>query len=146
MDNENILIIAQNSSPGPISLFVKVGTSLPIVGSFSGSICLSQFDKSTRLKILEKTPGYVKLSEDGKKKYNIQIDNIAKKGRHIQESSNTKGVIDIGVPLYIPKLNINAALCVTLLSGQVQELLGSDFIIDKLNEAVRSIYGNLGLS
>lgn len=145
LDSQNVLVVAQNHSPGPISLSIKVGSNFPLVGSFSGSIFLSQLEKNNRLKILNKMPEFFKLSDKGKKEYLLHIDNIVKQRYYIMESTTTRGVVDIGVALYIPELNINAALCATVLSGQIQELLDSDFIIDKLNNAIKSIRTNLGL-
>ncbi|MBJ6368629.1 IclR family transcriptional regulator [Snuella sedimenti] len=146
LNHGEFLIISQCSGPGPVSLSVEVGSKFPLYGSTSGYIILSQLSKEEQLQYLKRDSRFVDLTEKEKSLYFEEIDLIKEKGYLINESQNAKGVIDIGVPIYIPEINVNAVLAVTILSGQLLELLDSDKIINKLFEAVANIYKNLGIN
>ncbi|GGW42106.1 IclR family transcriptional regulator [Arenibacter certesii] len=145
LDNQNMLVLAQNPSPEPIALCIQVGSKFPIIHSFSGSISLSQLSPEERQRIFDKTADFHNLTDKKKQEYNTLLESISKKGYDIRESRSTKGVVDIGVPLYIPELDINATLCATILSGQVQELIDSNYILDRLKSTIKDIRFNLGL-
>ncbi|WP_341214896.1 IclR family transcriptional regulator [uncultured Wocania sp.] len=146
LNHGEFVIISQCSSPGPVSLSVEVGSRFPLYASTSGYIILSQLNEEEQLLYLNKESRFIDLTEKEKSQYFEKINLIKDKGYLINESQNTKGVIDVGVPIYIPEININGVLAVTILSGQLQELLDSDKIINKLLETVTSIYKNLGIN
>ena len=106
---------------------------------------MSQLDKKNRLIELNKTENYKTASKVGKKKITDLIDNVSEKGYNIQESELTKGVIDIAVPISIPEINFIGSLVVTILSGQIQDILSSNNILDKMGSTINEIYKNLGL-
>ncbi|WP_242135641.1 IclR family transcriptional regulator [Aestuariivivens marinum] len=145
LNHDDFLIIAQCSSPGPVSLSVEVGSRFPLYNSTSGRIILSQKTDKERLFYLNKFEKYKGLTKIEKTNYLKGIKLIADRGYELMESETTKGVIDVGVPIYIPEINILGALVVTMLSGQVQELLGSDKIINKIRETAKLINFNLGV-
>ncbi|WP_242132502.1 IclR family transcriptional regulator [Aestuariivivens marinum] len=146
LNHDNFLIVAQCSSPGPVSLSVEVGSRFPLYNSTSGSIILSQLKKEEQLIYLKKDVDFNQLPQAEKDHYISEINLVTNKGYYIKESETTKGVIDIGFAIYIPEINILGALVVTMLSGQVQELLASDKILKKIEEAVKSIKTNLGIN
>ena len=102
-------------------------------------------NKYKQLLYLNKDKRFASLMKEDKSIYLDKISLIKNKGYLINESETTRGVIDIGVPIYIPEINVNAVLAVTILSGQLQELLDSNKIIDKLLDSVDGIYRNLGI-
>ncbi|MBJ6367701.1 IclR family transcriptional regulator [Snuella sedimenti] len=142
---DELLIVSECSSPGPVSLSVEVGSRFPLFNSTSGRIMLSQLKEEEQLIYLNRNANFSDLNEVDKLDYLSEIKLVAEKGYDFKESETTKGVIDIGVPIYIPEINILGALVVTMLSGQVQELLGSDKILNKIKETVKSIKKNLGI-
>lgn len=146
LSHGDFLIISQCSSPGPVSLSVEVGSRFPLYGSTSGYIILSQLSEEEQLLYLNQESRFVDLTKEEKSQCFEKINLIKSKGYLINESQSTKGVIDVGVPVYIPEINVNAVLAVTILSGQLQELLDSDKIINKLFESVEGIYKNLGIN
>ena len=145
LDKGMVLIAAHTSSPCPVSLSVEVGSSFSLLESTSGIVFLSQLDKKNRLIELNKTENYKTASKVGKKKITDLIDNVSEKGYNIQESELTKGVIDIAVPISIPEINFIGSLVVTILSGQIQDILSSNNILDKMGSTINEIYKNLGL-
>ena len=145
LTHNEFLIIAQCSSPGPVSLSVEVGSKFPLFDSTSGRVILSQLNKAEQLQYLNKSKKFVGLNQKDKDSYLKRIASIKKDGYVVNPSETTKGVVDIGVPIYIPEININAVLAVTALTGDLQELLDSDEIVKKLLETVDGIYENLGL-
>ena len=107
---------------------------------------LSQLKEEEQLIYLNRNAKFSDLDETEKTSYLSEIKLVAEKGYDLKESETTKGVIDIGVPIYIPEINVLGALVVTMLSGQVQELLGSDKILNKIKDTVKSIKKNLGVN
>ena len=144
---DELLIASECSSPGPVSLSVEVGSSrFSLFNSTSGRIMLSQLKEEEQLIYLNRNAKFSDLDETEKTSYLSEIKLVAEKGYDLKESETTKGVIDIGVPIYIPEINVLGALVVTMLSGQVQELLGSDKILNKIKDTVKSIKKNLGVN
>ena len=145
LDKGRVLIVAHNSSPSPVSLSVEVGSSFSLLESTSGIVFLSQLDKKDRMIELNRNENYKTASAAEKKKIRDLIDAVLEKGYDIRESENTKGVIDIAVPIGVPGINIIGSLVVTILSGQIQDILSSNNILDKMGLTVNGIYKNLGV-
>ena len=145
LNHDELLIVSQCSSPGPISLSVEVGSRFSLFGSTSGGIILSQLSLDDQMFYLGKNAEFTSLNDDEKTNYLNEIKLIADKGYDLKESETTRGVIDMAVPIYLPEINILSSLVVTILSGQVQELLSSDKILNKLKEAAQKIKINIGV-
>ena len=146
LNHDDFLIISHCPSPGPVSLSVEVGSKFPLFDSSSGRIILSQLSREEQLWYLNRSNEYIILSEKEKKNYLKGLEAIKKSGYLIKSSETTNGVVDIAVPIYIPEININGVMAVTALTGNVQELVDSDKIIQKLIEMVESLRQNLGIT
>jgi len=141
----NVLVIAQSLNAGPISLSVEDGSLFPVYMTSSGRVILSSLTKDEQLFYLEKVPEFKKLPEAKKSKYLNEIAKISLDGYDIRESETTIGVLDIVVPLNIPEINVTGALAVTILSGQIQKIVGKHKILKNAQHAIEQIYKNLGI-
>ncbi len=141
----DVLLIAQSLSPGPISLSIEVGSKFPVYETTSGRVILSQFEKSKQLFYLDRVEQFRGLSKDEKADYLDQLDRIRNQGYDMRESETTIGVLDIVVPFSIPEIEIIGALAVTILSGQIQKSLTKDKILKKAQTTIEQMYKTLGV-
>lgn len=142
----DVLVIAQSLTPGPISLSIEDGSRFSVYKTTSGRIILSLFDTNKQLVYLNKNKNFKALSKDKKTAYLKEIEKISQLGYDIRESEETHGVLDIVVPLNIPEIEVTGALAVTILSGEIQTFLTKDKILKNTQRAIKQIYKNLGVN
>lgn len=141
-----LLVIAQCSSAAPISLSVEDGSLFSIYKTTSGRVILSKFKEKEQLGHLNKVPSFKKLSTADKNKYLKEVDTVAQQGFAVQESEIKSGVIDVVVPFYVPEIEINGALAVSILSGRSDVDIDTKVLVEKAIETVESILNELGIS
>ena len=146
LHKNDVLIVTQVLSSGPVSLSIEDGTIIPLYQSTSGRIILSQLDNVRQLQYLNKNKAFNKLPKKQMESYLSQLEKVRRKGHEISQSKSTYGVIDIAVPFGAPEIDIVGSLVVTILSGDIQKSVPDEKIVKQMYSTVKNIYKNMGIT
>ncbi|MGJ8638430.1 MAG: IclR family transcriptional regulator [Opitutaceae bacterium] len=114
----NILVTMERMPARRVCLAVGEGTTFPLTQAASGSVQLSLMEDHEIENLLQNDEHYSKLSATKQNAYLKHIKQVRANHYEIAKSQISPGVIDIAVPIGIPKTD----LCGTLAVSQ----LGSD--------------------
>lgn len=143
---EQLMVISQSRSPGPIALSVEEGRLFPLLMTASGRVLLAFMQEEERLHLLQGNKSFTSQSSKQQKKFLHSLDEIRQAGYYVKPSDSTKGVTDISVPVGTMDTGAVAALTVSALTTQLDEQsASSDKIIDNVQEAAGKILKGLGL-
>ncbi len=108
------VIVAQESSPSPRGLNVRIGAEAPLLDSCSGHLILAFADDSTKARMLAEQPADARKSQS---KSGIQrmITRVRKQGFESIRSGQVAGVHDIGYPVFDHSGRMQAALLIPFL-------------------------------
>lgn len=143
---EQLMVISQSRSPGPIALSVEEGRLFPLLLTASGKVLLAFTHEEERMRLLQSNNLYTAQSARQQKKFLESLNEIRDNGYYVKPSDSTKGVTDISVPVGNGDIGAVAALTVSALTTQLDsEIVSSDQIIDNVQVAARRIIEGLGL-
>lgn len=140
---EQLIVISQARSPGPIALSIEEGSLFPLMQTASGKVLLAFMDEKERLAVLERQELFKTYSARKQQKFIASLEDIKKNGSYITASDLAKGVMDIAVPIG-NKDQALAALTVSILTIQLNESITFDEIVDAAKNTADKISTSLG--
>lgn len=142
---QQLMVISQSRSPGPVALSVEEGRLFPLLLTTSGRVLLAYMQEEERNYILEGDELFKGYSGKQQKKYLESLQDIRDNGHYIKASDSTKGVTDISVPLRATDNGALAALTISTLSTELDETVSYDKIVTHARETAGRILSRLGL-
>ena len=143
---EQLMVISQSRSPGPIALSVEEGRLFPLLMTASGRTLLAFMQEEERMRLLENNQLYKKQSSKQQQKFLQSLEEIRENGYYVKPSDSTKGVTDISAPVGNSETGAIAALTVSALTTQLDnETVSSDKIIGNVRTTAMKILEGLGL-
>src|SRR5699024_10210862 len=121
--HDQIMVIYQSKSPGPISISVEEGSLFSLVLTASGRTLLAFTEKEERSKLLAKNKTFQKYSSAEKKKFITSLNQIYEQGYYAKKSEVTRGVTDVVVPIGNSSTTVSASLAVSILTTQIDEII-----------------------
>ena len=146
LHKHNVLIIAQGTNSGALTISVEEGSFFPVFETNSGKVILSNLEKNQRLSYLNEIEAFKKLKKVHKEKYLKELQDISEAGHSICDSQEISGVVDIIVPFRLPEIGISGALAVVALMkpGEILNNQRKMDILFKAKAAISQIDKNLG--
>lgn len=142
LHGSDILVIAQNDSPGNNVTSVKLGARVPIVQTASGAALTSLMSKEKRLEICEEIET---ATSKQKQIFEDNVRQVTKSGVCVSQSMVIAGVQNIAVPIFDYSGSVVASLTVPYIQRLVAT---SDPDLDQVKQALletgRSISHELG--
>lgn len=142
--HDQLMVIYQSKSPGPIALSIEEGGLFPLLLTASGRVLLAFMTQEERANILKRNKLYQSYSKQQQKSLLLSFDQIQKAGYHVELSNLSKGVTDIVVPIGDPRTQITATLAVSILTTEFNETLSTEEIISEVQKCAKSITSRLG--
>ncbi|MGC6425247.1 MAG: IclR family transcriptional regulator [Lentimonas sp.] len=140
----DLLVMMERMPARRVCLAVGEGTTLPLSKTASGSVQLSHLDESDVCELLSEDPNFQKLSATKQAAFLKNLQKIREQSYEITNSQLSPGVIDIAMPVGIPKTDVFGTLAVS----QLCDNLKSKIIKTNLNaikNCVSRIHHNLGI-
>ena len=146
MHKHNVLIVAQGTNSGALTISVEEGSLFPVFTTNSGKVILSNLDEEQRLSYLNEIEAFKKLKKVHKEDYLLELQDISETGHRICESQEISGIVDIIVPFKLPEIGISGALAVVALMkpGEILNDQRKKDILFKAKAAISQIDKNLG--
>jgi DNA-binding IclR family transcriptional regulator len=146
IDQDELMVIFQAKSPGPISLSIEEGARFPLLVTASGPVLLAGMKASERKKILSRISTYTELTKEEKTALDKELARIAANGYLIRQSELSIGVTDIVFPIGSRDTGFYAALTVSMLSIQLNKITSLEEIIEVVKETANAIIQKVGLN
>lgn len=108
------VIVAQESSPSPRGLNVRIGAEAPLFESCSGHLLLAFTEEATRQRMISEQPAGTPRPP-AKASIQRMISRVRKQGYESIKSGQVAGVHDIGYPVFDHSGNMQAALLIPFL-------------------------------
>jgi DNA-binding IclR family transcriptional regulator len=141
--HDQLIVITQSRSPGPIALSIEEGSLFPLMKTASGKVLLAFMDETERLEILRKNTEFTAYSTRKQQKFLASLKEIKEQGHYITASDLAKAVMDITVPIGDEKQAI-ASLTIAMLSMQLDASLAYGEIVKAAKQTADKISTNLG--
>lgn len=137
----SILVLLERMPTRQICLAVGEGMSFPLLQTTSGKVLLSWMDKDSVVKLLGNDPLFMAISESKRKALFRMLGGIRKARELVAESTLSKGVTDIAVPVGTEGTDTFAVLAVSYL-----KVTNSSFIRSAVLRCASQINRNLGIA
>ena len=121
----SLLTLLERMPARRICLAVGEGAVFPLIQTNSGRVLLSRMTKDAAAELLGDDPVYTTMTESKRKAFFKMLNNIRHPGELVSESSLSKGVTDISVPVGIEGTDTFAVLTVSYLAGANSGLIRS---------------------
>lgn len=141
---DQLMVIHQSKSPGPIALSVEEGSLFPLLLTASGRLLLSYMNGEERDNVLKNNSLFQGYSAQQKKKLLQLFKEIKATGYHVETSDLSKGVTDIVVPIGDVNTGIVAALTVAILTTEYNENLSLEEVVEQVQKYAQNIISRLG--
>ncbi|MEO1969322.1 MAG: IclR family transcriptional regulator [Sphingomonadaceae bacterium] len=145
LDQNQVLVIAQEESPNPFRLSVEVGSVHSPIRTNSGRLLLASMPDKARKDLLRTLPDWNSMKASDRKLVEERLADIRSSGHARSIGERLLGSADIGVLVGSPDSPFNAALTIATLidsSGEARV----DRLLDPLKQAAEEITVSTGLS
>lgn len=115
LQNDQVLVIAQEESPNPFRLSVEVGSVHSPLRTTSGRLLLSGIDEDERVALLERQPEWTEKSAKARRDFLARVAAVATEGHSRSVGERFVGSADIGVLIGRPGAPLTAALTIAVL-------------------------------
>lgn len=115
LHKKKLLVLAQEESPQPFRYSVEIGALHPLHLMPSGRIILANMSPEDRDEILNHDPDFQALSSAQRNRFMRRLDLIRRRGYEMTTGEVIVGLINIGVPIGVPKYKTKAVLMVAIL-------------------------------
>lgn len=143
--HDQLMVIFQSKSPGPISLSVEEGSLFPLLLTASGRTLLAFMSEKDREKLLNRIPDFQQYSSKEQETFREALIKIRNQGYYSKPSEITQGVTDVVVPIGNGSTDIFASLAVSILTTQIDESISLQEIIDTAQDTATNILRRLGI-
>lgn len=143
--HNQLMVIYQSKSPGPISLSVEEGSLFSILLTASGRTLLACMAEDERQRLLERNKDFQNYSSKEKERFLTSLDEIREQGYYFKKSETTKGVTDVVVPIGNAQTEVLASLAISILTTQIDEMISIEEITDQAQKTARKIQDRLGI-
>lgn len=139
MYNNQLMIISQTQSPGPVSLSIEEGSLFPLLKTTSGRVILANMDDDQQNSILSKDEDYLKFSKTEKNQFHALLSKIKKSGYELKNSEITLGVTDIAVPIGKTESGVFSVLAISSLTSINKKNEAGEHLIESLIQTATQI-------
>jgi len=136
----SLLVLMERMPIRQICLAVGEGTVFPLLQTSSGKVLLSRMRREDAAESLGDDPIYAAMREPQQRALFKMLENVRQSGELATESTLSKGVSDIAVPVGIEGTDTFAVLVVSYLAGA-----NSDLIRSAVLRCTAQINQNLGM-
>lgn len=144
LQNDQVLVLAQEESPNPFRLSVEVGSTHSPLRTNSGRLLLAALDPDAFEALLARLPEWQSMSEAARRERRARIDDVRVVGHARSIGERFLGGADIGVLVGSPGGPLNASLTIaTLIDASGDAHL--DRLLDPLKRATQAITRTAGL-
>lgn len=145
LQNDQVLVLAQEESPNPFRLSVEVGSTHSPLRTNSGRLLLAALDRSTLDLTLERLPEWKAMDAVTRRARLSRIEEVRASGHARSVGERFMGSADIGVLVGSPGAPITAALTIaTLIDANGAPPI--ERLLDPLRETADAITKAAGLS
>lgn len=145
LDQNQVLVIAQEESPSPFRLSVEVGSVHSPIRTNSGRLLLAAQTAKARRAMLQSLPEWGALKAGDRKTLEDRFAEIHKAGHARSIGERLLGSADIGVLVGSPQSPLNAALTIaTLIDANGESRI--DRLLEPLKQAADAINRATGLT
>ena len=137
--NNQLMVVAQTKSPGPISLSIEEGSLFPLLKTTSGRVILASLKPEHQKNILENNSDFKLLTQEEQNLFLNRLEIIKERGYELQKSEITLGVTDIGVPVGKTANGIFSVLTISSLTSINKENEAGEYLIESVTEAAETI-------
>ncbi|MES2289197.1 MAG: IclR family transcriptional regulator [Pseudomonadota bacterium] len=145
LQNDRVLVLAQEESPNPFRLSVEVGSTHSAIGTNSGRLLLAALDETLLEGVLLRQSEWATMNATARKSKRERIAKIAQDGFAESHGERFLGSADIGVLVGSPRAPLNAALTIATLidaDGDARH----DRLLEPLRRTADAITQAAGLS
>ncbi|MCW9705257.1 IclR family transcriptional regulator [Fodinibius salsisoli] len=142
---DQLMVIYQSKSPGPISLSVEEGSLFPLLLTASGRTLLAFMDEERRQNILDRSTEFQEYSSKEQKDFIDSLTQIRKQGYYAKQSDVSQGVTDVVVPIGNSDTKLFASLAVSIFTTQLDDVISMDEIISASQKTSSKILQRLGM-
>src|SRR5690625_867865 len=143
--HDQLMVIFQSKSPGPISLSVEEGSLFPLLLTASGRTLLAFMPENVRKKLLNRNPDFQQYSSKEQQSFLNALKKIHAQGYYSKPSEVTQGVTDVVVQIGNESSDLFGSLAVSILTSQIDETISMQEIIDAAQKAATNILERLGI-
>ncbi len=143
--DKELMVVSQVKSPGPVSLSIEEGSTFPLIKTASGKVILACLDDKYRNDILQSDNYFMSFSDEKQIQFMQQLESIKVNGYVLQKSNFNLGVTDLSVPVGSSKSGLFGALAISSLGDVSKEQESSEYLVESIFEAAKSINKAIGL-
>ena len=145
LQNDQVLVLAQEESPNPFRLSVEVGSTHSALRTNSGRLLLAALDRAALDGVLSRDPEWRDMTAKGRQAKLERLEQIRQDGHAASVGERFIGSADIGVIVGSPHAPLTAALTIATLinaDGDARH----ERLIEPLHRAADAITRATGLS
>ncbi|MDR8391179.1 IclR family transcriptional regulator [Aliifodinibius sp. S!AR15-10] len=144
--HDQLMVIYQSKSPGPISLSVEEGSLFPLLLTASGRTLLAFMNEQDRNNQLSRIPDFQEYSSKEQQEFIDSLNNIRSQGYYSKPSDVAQGVTDVVVPIGDGSTKVFASLAVSILTTQIDETISFDKIRQSAQDTADQILDKIGIN
>jgi DNA-binding IclR family transcriptional regulator len=137
----SLLTLLERMPTRRICLAVGEGAVFPLIQTNSGKVLLSRMGREDAAELLRDDPLFAAMTEAKRRAFFKMVESIRHAGELVSESSLSKGVTDIAVPVGIEGTDTFAVLTVSYLAGA-----NGSFIRSAILRCALQINQNMGMT
>ncbi|MDQ8201412.1 IclR family transcriptional regulator [Pelagicoccus sp. SDUM812003] len=146
IDGDELLVVAQARSPGPVSLSIAEGSRFPLLTTTSGKLMLASLPHDVREATLNRLKHYTDLSAKKQKELVKSLDELAKAGYAVAPSEITQGVTNVSARVGPEGEHLLATVALSYVSSTIGDSKSdTDFLVSATLEAANKINRAHGL-